>query len=98
MVACNNIRKWLEQYRQDNASSPVTPAVMWDAAKAVIRGQLISYTSAKRKSIIKQTEQLKKELFNLEQCHKRSPTEENLRNLNTVRTNLNAVRNHQPCL
>lgn len=47
--ACNNIRQWLEQYRQDNAASPVTPAVMWDAAKAVIRGQLISYTSAKKK-------------------------------------------------
>lgn len=71
--AHNNIRQWLEQYRQDNAASPVTPAVVWDAAKAVIRGQLISYTSAKQKTVTKQTEQLKKALINLEQ----SPTEKN---------------------
>lgn len=58
--ACNNIRQWLEQYRQDNAASPVTPAVMWDAAKAVIRGHLISYKSARKKAVTKQTEQLKK--------------------------------------
>ena len=90
--ACNNIRKWLEQYRQDNQSSPVTPAVMWDAAKAVIRGQLISYTSAKKKSIINQTEQLKKELINLEQCHKQSPTEENLKKLNAARSSLNLIQ------
>lgn len=48
---------------------PVTLAVMWNAAKGVIRGQLISYTSARKKYIIKQTEQVKKELINLEQCH-----------------------------
>lgn len=41
LEACNNIRKWLKQYRQENAASPVTPAVIWDAAKAVISGQLI---------------------------------------------------------
>lgn len=90
--ACKNVRKWLEQYRQDNVSSPVTPAVMWDAAKAVIRGQLISYASAKKKSITKQAEQFKKELIDLEQCHKQSPTEENLRKLYAARTNLNLIQ------
>lgn len=66
---------------------------MWDAAKAVIRGQLISYASAKKKkSITKQAEQLKKELIYLEQCHKQSPTEENLRKLYAARTNLNLIQ------
>ena len=92
LEACNNIRKWLDQYRQENAASPVTPAVMWDAAKAVIRGQLISYTAAKKKSITEKTEQLKRELINLEQSHKQSPTEENLRKLNVARTNLNLIQ------
>lgn len=65
---------------------------MWDAAKAVIRGQLISYASAKKKSITKQAEQFKKELIDLEQCHKQSPTEENLRKLYAARTNLNLIQ------
>lgn len=59
MDACNNIRKWLEQYRQDNAFSPVTPAVKWDAAK-VIRGQLTSYASAKKNLLLNKQNNLRK--------------------------------------
>lgn len=92
LEAWNNIRKWLKQYRQENAASPVTPAGIWDAAKAVIRGQLISYTAAKKKYFTKKTEQLKRELINLEQSHKHSPKEENLRKLNVARTNLNLIQ------
>lgn len=90
--ACNNIRQWLEQYRQENEASPVTPAVIWDAAKAVLRGQLISYASARKKKINKQTEQLKTELSCLEQLHKQSPTEANKKKLNTVRNSLNLLQ------
>lgn len=39
----------------------------------LIRGQPISYTAAKKKSFTKKTEQLKRELINLEQSHKHSP-------------------------
>lgn len=88
--ACNKIRLWLDQYRQDNAASPVAPAVIWDAAKAVIRGQLISYTSARKKNITKQTELLTKELVNLETLQ--SPTDENLKKLNDVRNSLNLTQ------
>lgn len=45
---------------------------MWDTAKAVIRGQLISYTAARKKSITKKTERFKRELINLERSHKQS--------------------------
>lgn len=57
-----------------------------------VRGQMISYTTAKKKSILKQTEQLNKELINIEHSHKQSPTEENLKKLNAVRTTLNLVQ------
>lgn len=58
----------------------------------MIRGQLISYTSARKKTVTKQTEQFKKELVNLEQSHKQSPTDENLRKLNPVRNSLNLIQ------
>lgn len=89
--ACKNIRHWLEQYRQDNAASPVSPAVIWEAAKAVIRGHLISYTSRRKRNMNEQCEQLNKELIYLEQLHKQSPTEVNLRNINIVRNKLNLL-------
>ncbi len=64
---------------------------MWDAATAVIRGHLISYTSARKKAVTEQTEQLKKELTSLEQSHKHSSTEENTRKLNVVRPKLDHI-------
>ncbi len=91
-AACNNIRQWLEQYRQDNATSPVTPAVIWDAAKAVIKGHLISYTSIRKKSITERTERLKKDLTYLEQLRKQSPKEMNMKKLNIVRNSLNLLK------
>jgi len=36
----------------DTKNSPVAPAVMWDAAKATIRGFIISYTAAHKKAMI----------------------------------------------
>lgn len=42
--------------------------------------------------MMQQTEQLKKELIHLEQIHKQSPTEVNLKKLSTVRTNLNGLQ------
>lgn len=90
--ACLNIRQWIDQYKQENLASPVTPAVMWDAAKAVIRGHLISYTSAKKKAANERATQLQKELYISEKSHKQAPTEENLLKLNTVRASLNLVQ------
>lgn len=71
---------------------PIAPAVIWDTAKAVIRGQLISYTPIRKKSITEWTEHLKRELIYLEQLHKQSQTEVNLRKLNTVRNSLNLLQ------
>lgn len=90
--ACLKIKQWIGQYWQENSFSPVTSAVIWDAAKAVIRGHLISYTSAIKKAANERASQLQKELTTLEQSHKQSPTEENLRNLKAVRANLNIIQ------
>jgi len=40
----------IKNYWSDTKNSPVTPAVMWDAAKATIWGFIISYTAAHKKS------------------------------------------------
>lgn len=90
--ACENIRLWLNQYREDNAASPVDPTVIWDAAKAVIRGLLISYTSRRKKNYNSTDRALKKEHFHLEQIHNQSPTEANFKKLNTIRNNLNLLQ------
>lgn len=93
--ACLKIRQWISQYRQENSDSPVSNAVMWDAAKAVIRGHLISYTSARKKAANERASQLQKELTTLEQSHKQAPTEDNLRKLNAVKTDLNLIQTEQ---
>ena len=58
----------------------------------MIRGQLVSYTSARKKAVTTQTEQLEKKLINLEQSHKHLPTEENKGKLNALGTSLNLIQ------
>jgi hypothetical protein len=45
------VTTWIDNYTQDNKDYPVSPATMWDAAKATLRGHLIAYASSKKKAI-----------------------------------------------
>ncbi len=76
---CNNIKEWFKYYITDNVASDVTPAVMWDAAKAVIRVNLISYTSAKKRATKARMMGLMAELSKFEQLHKQHPSEDDLK-------------------
>lgn len=56
---------------QNNVNEEVTPPILWDALKAVIRGKIItSYERRKREQKLKD---LEKELKKFENEHARSP-------------------------
>uniref|UniRef100_A0A1A7ZMF0 Endonuclease/exonuclease/phosphatase domain-containing protein n=1 Tax=Nothobranchius furzeri TaxID=105023 RepID=A0A1A7ZMF0_NOTFU len=87
--SCAFVRKSLSQYWADNSLSPVSPAIIWDAAKATMRGQLISYCSFRKKTLEKNRRFLESEVVRLEQTHKQSSTPENFKALIAARTKLN---------
>lgn len=83
------IRNSLSEFWHDNKDSPVSPAMIWDAAKATLHRHLISYTSHQKKSLEANRKDLEREVTRLEQMHKQSPTATNLKPLVSVRTALN---------
>ena len=76
---CIFVRNNLSQFWLDNENSPVSSATIWDAAKATLRGHLISYSSHQKKA----SEENRKNV------EKQSPTPANLKALVTTKTKLN---------
>uniref|UniRef100_A0A8K9UVS9 Reverse transcriptase domain-containing protein n=1 Tax=Oncorhynchus mykiss TaxID=8022 RepID=A0A8K9UVS9_ONCMY len=66
------VTTWIDNYTQDNKDSPVSPATMWDAAKATLRGHLIAYASSKKKAMEAHRLDLERELECCEKIHKQS--------------------------
>lgn len=53
----------------NNHNREVSPSVLWDAAKSVIRGKLSAYTSHKKKERAKKLSDLQEKLKVLENEH-----------------------------
>lgn len=68
---------------------------MWDAAKAVIRGNIISYTSARKRATKKCMMGLMSELSKFGQLHKQHPSEDNFKKLHDIRNKLNILQTEQ---
>lgn len=66
------------QYRETNEGSPVSPAAMWDPAKATIRGHIITHTSLQKQLLMPKKRDLESEVFRLEKRHKNTPSRFNL--------------------
>ena len=47
------IKKEIGDYTEFNSNTEVSPSILWDAAKAVLRGNIIMRTSQKKKEKLK---------------------------------------------
>lgn len=82
------IIKEIKQFFEFNANCGVSTPVVWDAFKAVLRGQLISLASACKKEREKITNDLKTTIAQLELRHLRYGGRKNLHRLNLARKKL----------
>ena len=74
----------LNSYLQDNDTGDVNPSILWDAAKAVLRGKIIARTSMLKKIKATKLSKLQEELIDLEQTqivNKESSIINKIRNL-----------------
>lgn len=86
---CTFLKQKIAHYWQDNQNSPVSSATKWDAAKAVLRGHIISYSSLVKKVKTQKRRALEAEVTLLENLHKQMPNQMNWTQLNRARAKLN---------
>lgn len=67
------IQKEWDDYIKININGSVSPSVLWDAAKAVIRGKIIALTSRIKKQREYKRLEIEKEIKRLECEHKKIP-------------------------
>lgn len=85
----SNMKMWIKNYIDENCNSNIDPNTIWEAAKATLRGNIISYTSFRKREDIAQKKELEKEIERCEKLHKSAPTEHNRNQLITARAKLN---------
>ena len=85
------INKSLQQYFELNDTGEVNKIMVWEGAKAVLRGEIIAYASAKKR----RQEQLKKQLETqvkfLEDKHKLNPSSDTMTKLKQKHAELNKL-------
>lgn len=69
----------------------VTPPILWDAAKAVLRGKIIALTSLKKKIRQQELKKLQHQLNLLEKEHKDKQTPKILEQIKTTRNKINML-------
>lgn len=65
----SSMEKDLALYMQDDNNEEVNPSILWDAAKAVLRGKIMARTAALKKMKTQKLTDLQEKLTDLEQAH-----------------------------
>lgn len=81
----------LEEYLCLNATPGMSPLILWDCAKAFLRGRIISFACAKRKKKEARQKEILDKITILEQQHKKKPTSKLLNELNQLRGELDTL-------
>uniref|UniRef100_A0A8C4NUS9 exodeoxyribonuclease III n=1 Tax=Dicentrarchus labrax TaxID=13489 RepID=A0A8C4NUS9_DICLA len=85
----NLITKELKFYLGTNTSPEISTLLLWDCAKAYLRGRIISFVSAKKKKRDARQQELEQKIIKLEQQHKQSSNPTLLTNLRDARREYN---------
>lgn len=81
----------LHFYLNTNNLPGTSPLILWDCAKAYIRGRIISYTSAKKRNMNAKQRELEDKIGELEKKHKQTASSDVFKPLNDARRELNSL-------
>lgn len=71
------IRVWILHFIKENNDPSLEPNIIWKAAKATLRGLLISYISFKNHKKCSKRKELEREVTQSGNLHKKAPIENN---------------------
>lgn len=84
------IKNYIKLYIEENDTGEVNPVIVWDAAKAVTRGEVIAMTAAAfKKAKLATYDKLVKELRVLEHKHKSNRDSKTLKQMKEIRGQIN---------
>lgn len=95
------LEKHILDYINDNDKGDVNDAILWESMKAVIRGHIISFSAAKRKSQEMTLKDLESNIQQLEQTYQSSPKIELLGKITKItklKCEYNSLLSKQACL
>ncbi len=81
----------LDSYLEENDTGNVNPAILWDAAQAVLRGSNIAKTSLLKKLKNKKLSNLQEQLWNLEQRHSICMDPDILQKMKPIRQDIDKI-------
>lgn len=81
----------IQMYIEDNVTEDVSPPIVWDAAKAVLRGKIIAAASLKKKKRQKKLLDLQNELKLLENKHAQGQNTNILQQIKKLRNEINMI-------
>lgn len=81
----------LKQYLDINTTTETSPLMLWDCAKAYMRGCIISFTSARKRQKEAKQKELEDKITELESQHKQTLSPTLLNKLKTTRRELNSL-------
>ena len=85
------IKSEISLFLEFNDTGEVSPPMLWDTLKAVLRGQIIAISSFKKKNRNKKLEDLKNKLKELERKHKLDLAQDTLREIRNIRNEINSL-------
>lgn len=83
--------KEIQMYIRENDNGEVTPSVLWDACKAVIRGKLIAKSAYLKKQRQERLHKLETDLKKLETEHKSKVDERTNQDIKRIKTEINDI-------
>ncbi len=85
------ITEEFKKYIDTNTSPEMNPLILWDCAKAYIRGRIISFTSARKREREAKQRESEDKIKELEHKHKQSAKSRVTNDLNATRRQLNSL-------
>lgn len=92
------LEKHILDFINDNDKGDVDDAILWESMKAVIRGHIILFSAAKRKSQETALKDLESNIQQLEQTYQSSPKIELLGEITKLKCEYNSLLSKQVCL
>lgn len=86
-----DLQREIQIYLEENDNGEVSPPILWDACKAVIRGKIIAKLALQKKIRREKSNNLESELYSLEQKNKHKPETETTQKIKEIRNQINEL-------
>uniref|UniRef100_A0A3Q3A4Q3 Reverse transcriptase domain-containing protein n=1 Tax=Kryptolebias marmoratus TaxID=37003 RepID=A0A3Q3A4Q3_KRYMA len=92
----DKLKREIDLYLEHNDNEEVTPPIVWDALKAVIRGKIISITSYEKRIRERKLQELEENLKRLQIEHAKSPKDDNIKHkITKLKKELNEINTQE---